>query len=508
MGRRFPADGAGTDRTAPRIAVASIAQETNTWSSVPCGVEDFTCHGLATGRAVWDLYSHTNTEVGGAMRAVAEGECRPVPVMRAWANSSGRLARETLDHLCGLLEAELRRSPVDGLVLSLHGAMAAESVDDADAYVLEAARAVLGPGVPVGVCLDLHANVTAALIRGSDFLVGYRTYPHVDQAETGARTARLMMDLLQGRSSPTTAAAKRPMLVPAEAMSTSEGPLADLRRSADRLTRDGILDISIFPVQPWLDVEELGFGVTVTADGDAELAKTTADRVAEEAWRRRAEFRVDLVSPGQAIEMARSAAVRPFIISHSADAPTAGAPGDNPLMIRELQQHGEDLRSYVTVTDPAAVRDCIAAGTGGKVELSVGAGPDGPVGLSGVVEAVGTEPVSLTGPSYTGMDFSMGGFAVVRSGLLHVLVTERPAFTLDQATFAHAGLDPQDADVIVVRSANGFRSGYPPDSVKAAVILDLAGPSTPRLELLDFVRAPRPLYPLDAELLPLVPARG
>lgn len=493
--------GNGSNRAGPRlrIGVASIAQETNTWSVVPCTLDDFTCQGLALGESALE-YSDTNTEFGGAIRSIRNEGCEPVPIMRAWANSSGRLTRATLDGLCDLLAQELRRVEIDGCVLSLHGAMAAEGIDDADSVVLRAARGVLGPQIPVGVCLDLHANVTEDLVSQSDFVIAYRTYPHVDLADTGARAARFLIARLRGELIPHTAMAKRGMLIPAEAMSTADGPLARVRAAADRLQVDGVLDVSLYPVQPWLDVAELGFGVTVTTDGDPELGRSVAEDVATQVWDSRRDFQVSLLSPGDAIAAARRSNIRPFLITESSDAPTAGAAGDSPAMIRAFLEEGRDLTAYVTITDPPGVERCLSAGVGRPVTLSLGCHFDKrfsePVRLTGTVERLGDDPVVLTGPSYTGMKVSMGRFAVVRAERLHVLISERPAFTLDPASYVHAGLDPASADVVVVRSAMGFRSGFPVESVAASVVLDLPGASTPRLDLLRFSR---PIYPLDPD---------
>lgn len=479
-------------------------QETNTWSLLPCTMDDFRSQGLFTGVAVGEEFAGTGTEVGGALRALREADVVAVPLLRAYAHASGRVTAETLEQVAGLLVQELRAALVDGLVLSLHGAMAADGADDADAELLRAARSVVGPRVPIGVCLDLHANVTRAMVQECDVLTGYHTYPHTDLAETGARTARLVLAALQRQLQPITVMAKRPMIVPAESMSTASGPLASLRRRADELTTGSVLDVSLFPVQPWLDVDELGFAVTVTTDGDPVQGRQIAEFLADCAWDRRTDFEVELFSPVDAIELARTSDVRPFLISESADAPTAGGAGDSPAMVRALLEHGPDLRAYVTVTDPAAVAHCAQAGVGAEVQLTVGAGLDprfhAPVQLTGTVERLDDRPVLLTGPSYTGTEVSMGAFAVVRSGRLSVLLSERPAFTLDPATFVHAGLDPVVADVVVVRSANGFRAAFPPHSVAAAALLDLPGASTPRLSCLDFTRAPRPLYPLDADV--------
>ena len=81
---------------------------------------------------------------------------------------------------------------------------------------------------------------------------------------------------------------------------------------------------------------------------------------------------------------------------------------------------------------------------------------------------------------------------------LTILVTERPAPTFDPAGYRHVGLEPRDADAVLVRSATMYRAGFRGIS-SAAYVLDLPGASTPRLDYLEFRRAPRPLYPMDRQ---------
>jgi len=483
-----------------RIGLASIVQETNTFSPHLCTLDDFRSQSLHEDEDAARLYRGTNTEFGGALGRIEARRAEIVPLMHAWAMSSGRLTAETLCALCDILEQRLERAkPLDGLVLSLHGAMAAQGADDADGILLRAARSILGSNAVIGVCLDLHANVTVELVKDSDVLVGYHTYPHVDQAETGARIADLVIDRLEGRCRPITAMAKRGMLVPPEAQG-AEGPLGQLRMLANRETSDDILDISLFPVQPWLDVEDLGFAVTVTTNGDLEQARSLADRFVDLAWQSRRSFTVELVDPVEALERADRSTNRPVLLSESADSPTAGATGDSPAMVGVLQEHGRDLRSCATLVDSPCVAACFHAGEGTGVDMMVGCSYDDrfhrPVRLRGVVTRLGDGPFELTGPVFTGMEVSMGRWAVVTAGSLSVLLTERPACTFDPETFRHAGLAPEQADVIVIRSANLFRAGWA--GVAGDVhILDLPGASTPRLETLEFHRAPRPLYPLE-----------
>lgn len=485
-----------------RIGIASIMQETNTWSPSPCTLAEFSSQGFALGSEVFELGRDTNTEVGGALAAVEAAGAEAVPLVRAWASSSGRVTAEAFAELRHRLVSQIEQAgPLDGLVLSLHGAMAADGYDAADAALAAAAREALGPDVVLGVCLDLHANVTTALVETCDVVTGYHTYPHTDQAETGARAARLVLDALGGTAQPTTVLAKRAMLVPAESQSMTDGPMAQLRAMADDLTGGNIVDICLFPVQPWLDVAELGLGVTVTTCGDPAAASLVAEAIAEAAWQNRDRFVVELVPPAEAIGAALRSRTRPFLLSESADSPTAGAAGDSPAMLAHLLATGNGVCAYLTLVDEAAVRRCHDVGVGADVHLAVGASLEkrfhAPVEVDGEVWHVGSESVLLQGPFFSGVRFSMGAYAVVRTRNLYVLLTERPAMTVDPSTWSHVGLDPAAADIIVVRSANLFRAAYPKPSADDALIVDLPGASTPRLDRLEFQRAPRPLFPVD-----------
>jgi microcystin degradation protein MlrC len=277
------------------------------------------------------------------------------------------------------------------------------------------------------------------------------------------------------------------MIIPAEAMDTTTGVLSEIREEADSL---GLLDISMFPVQPWLDVAEHGFGVVATADGDARRAEEASRTIADRVWAQRERFRVpSLVTPAEAYPLARSSKVRPFLVAESADAPTAGAAGDSPAMIAAAIEHGRGLRTVCTVVDPAAVARCHGLGAGAPVTTPVGAGIDtrywDPVTVEGVVQGVGAGSFTLQGVAFHGVESSMGRWAVIETPVSTILVSERPAMSADPSCYRHAGIDPFQADVLVVKSCSDFRPNYP-TSRDGAVTLDVPGPATPRLDLLEF----------------------
>jgi microcystin degradation protein MlrC len=477
--------------------VASIVQETNTFSPQISTLAAFERSGIHEGREMAAVVAGTNTETEGALQRLAQRRAVPVPVLHTWAMSSGRLAGDALEELSARLRrALLRAAPLQGLVLSLHGALAAEGTDAADLALLRAARDVVGQETPISVCLDLHANVTQSLVSAADSLIGYHTYPHVDMAATGARATDILLDLLARERTPTTCVAKRSLLLPPDALLAGR-PLDEIRTLADEMmSRDGVDDVSLFPVQPWLDVEELGFAATVTAD-EPLRAQQLADVVASRVWEIRDACESELLDPREAIRQAREAMPRPAILIESSDAPTAGAPADNPAMLALLLAHGHGLIIYETIVDVPAVSLCHGAGVGASLSLRLGSTIDAtfgpPVCVNALVERIGDGPYRLTGPVYTGMEVSMGRWAVVAVETLRVLVTEQPACTYDPQTFRHVGLPPEEADIVVVRSVGLFRAGFA-GIAHHAFHVDLPGASAPRLSTLTFERAPSDLY--------------
>ncbi|MFY1631767.1 M81 family metallopeptidase [Solwaraspora sp. WMMB335] len=488
-----------------RVAVASVIQETNTFSPRATTLDDFTAQGLWTGAEADRCSRGTNTEIAGALTALAGAGAEPVPLLRAWAMSGGTLTGDAFAVLRGLLVDGLAAARADAALLCLHGALVADGEPAADAALVEAARAVLGPDRPLVVTHDLHANVTARIVAAADAVLGFHTYPHVDQGDTGRRGAALVLRALAGERLGTVLA-KRPMLVPAESQAVADPPMRRLRELADAATGGDVLDVSLFPVQPWLDVPELGFAVTVTHHGDPATARITAgeaaERIADAAWAGRSGFAVHPVPVDEAVRRITPAAgAGPLLLVQSADSPTAGATADDATVIGALLHDDRGLRVYATVVDAPAVAASRAAGTGGRVDIEVGATLDDrwsrPVRLAGTVRRTGAGPVLLTGASMTGQPVAIGGWASVDTGRgLVVLVTERPVPTFDPAGYRHAGLDPADADAVLVRSATMYRAGYQ-GCHRGAVLLDLPGASTPRFDYLRFERAPRPLYPID-----------
>ena len=79
--------------------------------------------------------------------------------------------------------------------------MVTEHLDDGEGEILARVRKVIGKDLPLVVSLDLHANVTPEMVEHADALIAYRTYPHVDMADTGRAARKTSRAAARDRSS-------------------------------------------------------------------------------------------------------------------------------------------------------------------------------------------------------------------------------------------------------------------------------------------------------------------
>ena len=486
-----------------RIALGCFAQESHSFSPVPGSWMHFGPQDLLRGEALTQVYSGTATGIGGAVRYSEERGIEVVPLLSAAASSSaGHVERDVFEAIRDELVGRLTESlPVDGVLLILHGAMVVDGYDDGTGEVLRAVRAVLGPGTPLVGTLDLHANVTAQMVEQATALVGYHTAPHVDVVETAERGMRLLTGAVAGRLRPVSSLRRLPMILPGETARTTDGPYADVIDNARSLIEDGaVLDASVFSVQPWLDVFDVASSVLVVTDGDQATADREADRLADGFWRRRGEYDIDLVPTASAIRQALQAEAGPFVLADSADAPSSGAPGDSTAVLGALLAANPQRDCLLNIVDGPAVDAMVRAGVGERVTLTVGAGFSSafyrPADVTGRVRLIADGDFVQKGPGFHGQILHRGRTAVLRMGHIHMVVMERAVRQWDPELYRSVGMEPLDAQIVVVKSPAGFRAAYAPLAAEIFIV-DAPGVCSPNLRSLPFRHIRRPIHPLD-----------
>lgn len=488
---------------AKRVGVASIIQETNTFSANRTTMQNFEVQGIWLGADADTNSQGMNIEVAGSLERLRAHGFDAIPLMRAWAMSGGILIDSELEIMKALLRHEISvAGKLDGLILNLHGALVNESDDHTDAQISEYAREILGPDIPIVITHDLHGNPSRRIVAASDGLIGFRTYPHIDQGDTGRRAADLMNQLLSNNRSLGTVLKKLNIIIPAETMGTSDQPLLGIRELADSLIDDEILDISLFPVQPWIDVSEVGFGITVVHSGNVERANECAEIIRTALWEIHREFQVTLYSVEDAIDQAiKGYQGKMQMIAQSSDAPTGGSTGDDSRVVAALLNHGTDLPSACTVVDAPAVDKAYAHSIGDEISLSLGFTIDprwgSPVTVHARLINKGHTPVVLTGPAMTGQVVSIGRWVLLQSAnKVQILVSESGTTTFDPAGYEVAGINLDECLIVHVRSPLLFKSGFA-GRYGQTFSLDLDGPTTPNIKKLHFFKVPRPMIGLD-----------
>ena len=485
-----------------KVAIAKIFQETDTFNPKPFTLDDFKRFGVYFGDTILDRFRGVG-ELGGFIEAAESDpdDIELIPIICATSWAGGRWTSDAMDFLKDSLLTGLNGIlPVDGVLISLHGAMASEDVDDASGYLLSAIRAAIGNDTPLVCTLDHHANLTSLMVEATDALVAYRECPHTNSVETGFRGAKILFSILRGEISPTVRWQKIPMLTPIERFFTAELPLKSwFDKALEYEAMQDVLSTSLFPVQPWLDVPELGWAAYVVTDNEREFAHELAINLANHAWHIRHQFTMESsTSPGEAILRALAMKGGPIILADGGDNMNSGAPGDNTCLLRELLKYKNIDTTLIPMVDPEAVDQLVAAGMGAEVTLYLGGKTDNkfsrPVEVTGQVTSISGGKILSTG--HLPIEFNMGRTVLFEVGGIKIVISEYPGPSHEPGVFKHIGLDPKMAKIVVVKTPVGFRVSYR-DIMKDFIVVDCPGLSTPHLEALEFSNVPHPIFPLD-----------
>lgn len=482
-----------------RILVGCFFLEANSFASGATTLDDFAVAGLTFGDDVRRETLPPGSEFAAAWDTLVTAGAQPVPTVFAWSSPRPPMTRVAFDTI---LEAILSRAndAIDGAFLSLHGSALAAGEDDPEGAVLAALRARLGPGRPIAISLDCHANLTRRMAENADIIAAYRTCPHTDLARTGAQAARILVSTLNGQVRPVVAVERRPMITPADLMDSSRDPFRSLMALCDAAERrPGVLAAAFLPCQPWLDVADLGWRAAVTVDGDRGLAAAEAGGIADAMWRARWTFMGGARQPAAAALAQALAGPAPYVVADAGDATNGGSRGDSTELLRAALGHSR-RRIWLTLLDAAAARAARSAGHGSTLALDLGSGAPGAynerVRVTATVMATPEGAFAYTHPFAAGLRGDLGAAAVLAIGEIRVVAHAHEVIVIDPQPYVAAGLDPRDAEVLQAKSQVSYRAGFAAVTPRS-VVADTDGPTTASLPRLPYMKRPRPLFPFE-----------
>ncbi len=471
-----------------RIAIAGFLHESHSFAAHATTWQDFLAPGgwpplQRPGGLVHHL-RHTAVPAAGAIAAAEAAGATLVPLTWAFANPAGPVTDDAFERICALIITDLEAvGPLDGLYLDLHGAMVTDAFPDAEGELLRRIRAVVGD-LPIAASLDPHGNLTAAMVRRADVLTPFRTYPHVDMKEAGARAIALLLARINHGKPFARAFRQLDFWIPLPAMCTLVPPMADAMGARAGLA-EGVAELGLCFGFPYADFPDCGASVFAYAETQA-AADAAADGLL--GWLRDHEtgFVLDVMPAAIGVaEAMLGQGPGPVVLADTQDNPGGGGHGDTTGVLAALVAQGADA-VLALINDDQAAAACHAAGAGARLALTLGGRSDG-------VPFVGTARVLLlsdgrftcTGPMTGGNPADLGPSALIAFDRVRVIVTSRKMQAYDQAIFRHLGVEPAAEKILVLKSSVHFRADF--QAMAARVIIVTApGPVVADPSILPF----------------------
>jgi microcystin degradation protein MlrC len=327
-----------------RIAVGGMQHETNTFAPSKASYRMFEqgggWPGVCHGQAMLDKIAGANIPAEGAVQALRTAGHQVIPLAWAAASPSAQVTDDAFERIVGSLVEQLQEAVIhgglDGVYLDLHGAMVTESHDDGEAEILRRVREVIGARVPLVASLDSHANVSQEMVSLADALSIYRTYPHIDMAQTGARAIGLLLRMLKTGMAFSKAFKTLNFLTGLPSQCTFREPCKGLYELLERIEERSGVALSFATGFPMADIAICGMSVVGYGD-KPNVDRAVAELVAAINASEKA-FEMELFTPEEAVRraIARGSSGAPVILADTQDNPGAGGNGDTTGLLRAL----------------------------------------------------------------------------------------------------------------------------------------------------------------------------
>ncbi|GAC1340841.1 MAG: M81 family metallopeptidase [Acetobacteraceae bacterium] len=498
--------------TAKRVALLGFSIECNRFA--PTATEaDFRRRTWFDGPALLDEARRPAprmlAELPGFMADMdAQGPWEPVPLLLAMAEPNGPVEHAVFETMMRQWEPGLRGAGrLDGVYVVLHGAGLTTVDDDPEGTLLSLVRGIVGPRIPVVASLDLHANVSAAMVAALDGFVGYRTNPHLDMRERGAECALLLRRLMEGTATHL-ARVRVPIVAPTVSLLTEPGaanrPYGEVVDLGQRLMSEPpyagrVLNVSVMAGFAFSDTAYNGLTTVATAT-DAAAAEALAMELARQIWARRDRFRAELTSLEAAVRLALGGSAKALAFADVADNPGGGGRGNTLHILRAFVAAGVPGAVLGLLHDPDLAADARAAGIGEAFEARFNRGDGESWTVPARVLALHDGDVRGRRGIFAGNSVALGEMALLDVGGVRVGVASRRIQCADPAFLEALGVDLAQVRSLIVKSRGHFRGGFDelfgPDQI---VEVDAPGLTSPVLSRFQWTKLPRPVLPLDPE---------
>ncbi|MER8504989.1 M81 family metallopeptidase [Mesorhizobium sp. M1142] len=458
----------------PRVAIAGFQHETNTFAPFGASFDDFVradgWPAITFGAAIFDVFPAIEIPIGGFIGA-AKDTYELIPLVWAAAEPSSFVSDDAFERIAGMIcDGITAAGALDAIYLDLHGAMVVESYQDGEGELLRRVREIVGRDIPIVISLDFHANVTEAMVELSDGITIFRTYPHIDMADSGRRAFDLLEQRIRHGRPFIKAFRKAPFLIPLPAQCTDLEPCLSLYAGLPERVRGAVLNADVALGFPLADIRECGPAVVAYGVDEAAVANA-ADMQLNDILEAEERFHMSLLDVKEAVEYAarngRKGSL--IVLADVQDNPGCGGTSDTIGLLKGMVEGG--LRNSVLglLWDPEAAETAHVAGLGAELNVRLGGryGYDSePYDVRVRVEALSDGVFTANGACLGGVQVHLGRMArllILDSGSsVQVVVASVRFQCLDQDLFRAVGIEPSKQSVVAVKSAVHFRADFAP----------------------------------------------
>ena len=480
-----------------RIFTATLGTETNTFSPLPTGLDTFQESCLFRSGSYGDRVPMFGVPLAVWHQLAHARGWHTTESLCAFAMPAGRTVKKVYEAFRDEILTDLRAAmPVDAVLLSLHGAMVADGYDDAEGDLLAAVRRAVGAEVPIGVELDLHANVSRQKLEAATVMVLFKEYPHVDISDRAEEVFELIADTVEGKTKPVMG------WFDCRTVGIFHTTRQPMRGFVDRCValegKNSVLSISIVHGFPWADVADMGSKIIVITDRDKEKAERLAGELGREFFQLRQATQPHYTTLEDAMARARSHALpRPLVLADVSDNAGGGAGSDSTFILDAIIKCGVKEAAIGMFWDPMAVRIAFEAGEGARLDVRLGgklspaSGP--PLDLRVTVTGLRRDAYVRFGERDKNFH-SVGDMAAFSIDGIVVVCNTRRTQCLSLDCFTNLGIEPATQRVIVVKSMQHFYAAFAP---LASDILYVAVPGTvaPNFHELAYAKASKNQWP-------------
>ena len=488
-----------------KVVIAQMEHETNTFSPIATEWKHFGKNGPYLGKDVIAEMSKTMTPIGAFINLSKKNNFEIVTPISGFAYPSGPVTQNTYQKFCQIILDSID-SDCDLLLMDFHGAMVVDNTtDDPEGDLLKKIREK-NKNIPIGCSLDLHANVTPNMVKYSDVIVGYSTYPHIDMYETGSKVFNLIIDRIRKKIiNNTLYHINIPILAQTLRMDTSTGAMRKLINFAKSYENDKTPSISIFGGFPQADTFYTGMSCIINTYETEKEANILLKKINDYAYSLRDDFLwFDDPLEKTLIKAKSKEASKPILLIDHSDNCASGGTQDTMTVLEKCIE--QDLRGIAVgpIRDPETVDklfkyDIDTESTirlGGKNDMPLINLKGKPLRLSGKLINKTNGEYTITGPQFTGIKAFMGRTVVFETINAQIVICENLQEPWDIGVFESVGINPKKKKFLLLKSRMYFKPIFQPISDDTFYCKG-NGVTSSDWKIFNYKKIRQPIYPLS-----------